>query len=268
MLSRQWRLLTWGEKCLSPYFTQEWAFWTNFFAEHLCQLVEEEWATHRSGKHAKKMTFSKNFFKGPPWIRNSRNVLPLKWVFRRKKSHFWACFALLWAILWLLTLLQSVDIDILQKKTPIPAWNKRSNIFNPLICSRDCLHCSMTKLKQHNTEICWNYIEKLWQIHVRTLTNPCSNFEKSMEQLREIRVSILTNTCNKEEKSIGKFLQIHLEISLRENHVTTLTNPIWTKFNLRAEWRSDKARQISDLGPIKINKLQGIIIKNRWMRSM
>ena len=47
-----------------------------------------------------------------------------------------------------------------------------------------------------------------------------------MEQLREIRVSILTNTCNKEEKSIGKFLQIHLEISLRENHVTTLTNPI------------------------------------------
>ena len=41
------------------------------------------------------------------------------------------------------------------------------------------------------------------QIHVTTITNPCSNFDKSLEYLREIRVSNLINPYNNyQEKSM------------------------------------------------------------------
>ena len=60
--------------------------------------------------------------------------------------------------------------------------------------------------------------EQIWQIHETTLTNPCSNFEKSMYLFAKIHVTILTNP----------------------------TNP--AQFNKA----SDKARQWSDLGLIKI----------------
>ena len=70
---------------------------------------------------------------------------------------FLACFGLQWISFWLLTLIYSDDMYILQKnwsKTLIPAWNKGSNILLPHIWSHHRLLCSMTKLKEHSREIC------------------------------------------------------------------------------------------------------------------
>ena len=94
---------------MSSYFRQEWAFWSNLFAEYQCQLIEEDWEAKQwlievQNIPKKKRLFSKNFFKGPatneefpkrgmcntcqkttlskifykgpPQIRNSRKVLP------------------------------------------------------------------------------------------------------------------------------------------------------------------------------------------------
>ena len=69
---------------------------------------------------------------------------------------FLACFPFLWVIFWLLTLIQSDDMDILQKESVqklIPAQNRSSNILLSPICSCHCLLCSMTKLKEHSREI-------------------------------------------------------------------------------------------------------------------
>ena len=88
-------------KCLSPYFTQEWAFLTNFFCRIYMSTdwrrVRSQKLIHWSGKHTKKTQFSKNFLKRAslksgipemchlksripemcqPQIRNSWNVLP------------------------------------------------------------------------------------------------------------------------------------------------------------------------------------------------
>ena len=56
-------------KCLSPYFTQEWAFLTNFFCRIYMSTdwrrVRSQKLIHRSGKHTKKWSFLKSFLKGP-----------------------------------------------------------------------------------------------------------------------------------------------------------------------------------------------------------
>ena len=79
---------------------------------------------------------------------------PFKKVFR--KYCFLTCFPLLWVIFHRLTLLWSVDIDILQKdwfKTPIPAWNKSSNIFIPPYAVATACYVPWQKLKEHGREI-------------------------------------------------------------------------------------------------------------------
>ena len=52
-------------KCLSPYFTQDWAFLTNFFCKIYMtsekMRVSSQKLIHWSRKHAKKTQFSKNF---------------------------------------------------------------------------------------------------------------------------------------------------------------------------------------------------------------
>ena len=70
---------------------------------------------------------------------------------------FLACFGLQWISFWLLTLIYSDGMYILQKnwsKTLNPAWNKGSNILLPHIWSSHRLLCSMTKLREHSREIC------------------------------------------------------------------------------------------------------------------
>ena len=54
-------------KCFSPYFTQEWAFLTNFFCRIYMSTdwrrVRSQRLIHRSGKRTKKTKLSKKFFK-------------------------------------------------------------------------------------------------------------------------------------------------------------------------------------------------------------
>ena len=68
-----------------------------------------------------------------------------------------------------------------------------------------------------------------------------------------------------------QFRQIHVTIHsyinfdkyilhFREKHLTTLTNPIETKFKKSTDWLSDKARQWSELDPIKNIAVISIII--------
>ena len=45
------------------------------------------------------------------------------------------------------------------------------------------------------------YIAQLWPIHVTTLTNPCSNIDKSLYQFWKIHVTIQRNPCNNFDKS-------------------------------------------------------------------
>ena len=56
-------------KCLSPYFTQEWAFLTNFFAEYTChrnkwELEAKNWFIEVKNI-PKKRSLLKSFLKGP-----------------------------------------------------------------------------------------------------------------------------------------------------------------------------------------------------------
>ena len=100
------------------------------------------------------MAHFRNSWFGLAHFGNSRfGAGPFKKTF--EKMSFLACFPLLWVIFWLLTLVQSDDMDILQKKwskTLIPAWNKSSNIFHTPICTCSChrLLCSRTNLKEHS----------------------------------------------------------------------------------------------------------------------
>ena len=54
-------------KCLSPYFTQEWAFLTNFccrlYMSTVWRRVRSQRLIHRSRKRIKKTKFSKKLFK-------------------------------------------------------------------------------------------------------------------------------------------------------------------------------------------------------------
>ena len=59
----------WVVKCLSPYFTQEWAFLTNFFAEYTChrnkwELEAKNWFIEVKNI-PKKRSLLKSFLKGP-----------------------------------------------------------------------------------------------------------------------------------------------------------------------------------------------------------
>ena len=100
-------------------------------------------------------------------------------------------------------------------------------------------------------------VNQIWQIHVTTKRNPCINFDTSLYQLREIHIyiyiSVFTNEYKKSEKSIHQFWKIYLK-QLYEIHVTTLINQIEQKSTRGltvTDSVSDKARQWSDLGPIK-----------------
>ena len=73
------------------------------------------------------------------------------------KCVLFSLFYLQWISFWLLSLIYSDVMYILQKKlskTLNPVWNKGSNILLPHIWSHHRPLCSMTKLKEHSREIC------------------------------------------------------------------------------------------------------------------
>ena len=170
LLSRQWLLHTGGCKMFRPLFHAGMTVLTIFFRIYMStdwRKVRSQKRLIEVENMQKKRFFSKNFLKRPttnqeflkcaarfvaahfknsPFvaahIRNSWFVVahfgnswfeagPFKKVLR--ESRFLACFPLLWVIFWLLTLLQSVGIDIPQKdwcKTLIPAWKRSLNILH------------------------------------------------------------------------------------------------------------------------------------------
>ena len=101
------------------------------------------------------------------------------------------------------------------------------------------------------------------KIQKTTLTNPCNNLEKLLYHFRQIHVTskryihVLRNPRNNLKKSLYQFWQIHvttkrtIHVSILTNpcnnfnseiHVTTLKNPIWTKFNKSSDRLIDKGR--------------------------
>ena len=166
--------------------------------------VRSQKLIHWSRKHAKKRSFLKSFHKraslksGIPEMCHLKSRIPemgqlkseipeLSWPISGFLELWWhisgipdlrlalsknflvnfvflVCFSLQWISFWLLTLIYSDDMYILQKnwsKTLIPAWNKGSNILLPHIWSHHRLLCSMTKLKEHSREICYNQVKTL-----------------------------------------------------------------------------------------------------------
>ena len=80
----------WVVKCLSPYFTQEWAFLTIFFAEYTChqnkwELEAKNWFIEVKNI-PKKRSLLKSFLKGPASNQEFLKCATTNWEFPKCAS--------------------------------------------------------------------------------------------------------------------------------------------------------------------------------------